>query len=146
MDSYSPAKRWLTKVDEDMKSAQVLLREGLTANSCYFSQQAGEKLLKAYLSLCEDEPAWTHNLEELCKDCMDYNAEFRLIIDDAAELSFYATTTRYPGDESFSEQDAKEAIEKVQLIYEFTLPRIQVLERSLAEQSEQSSGPTMQMQ
>jgi len=144
MDSYNPADRWLAKVAEDMKSAQVLLREGLTANSCYFSQQTAEKLLKAYLSLHEDEPAWTHNLGELCKDCMDYDAEFGTIIDDASELTFYATHTRYPGDESFSEQDAEEAIEKVRLIYEFTLPRIRALEQTFANEHEQS-GPTMQM-
>jgi len=124
MDDFNPAERWLSKVAEDMKSAQVLLREGLTANSCYHSQQAGEKILKAYLSLREDEPAWTHNLGELCKDCMEHDPQFESILDDASDLTEYATHTRYPGDESFSEQDAEDAIEKVRLIYEFTLPRI----------------------
>lgn len=145
MDDFNPAERWLAKVAEDMKSAQVLLREGLIANSCYFSQQAGEKILKAYLSLHEGEPAWTHNLGELCKDCTHHDAEFEAISDDASDLTYYATHTRYPGDESFKEQDAQEAIEKVQMIYDFTLPRIQALEQALEEEREQS-GPTMRMQ
>jgi HEPN domain-containing protein len=126
MAEFSPASAWLQKVSDDMKSAKILLREGLITNSCYFSQQAGEKLLKAYLSLHE-EPEWTHDLLRLCKKCIQYDADFEAIMDDASDLTDYATHTRYPGDESYDEQDAEDAIEKVRLIYEFTLPRIQAL-------------------
>ena len=140
MDHYNPAEPWLAKALDDMGSAKVLLREGFIANSCYHSQQAGEKLLKAYLSLHEEEPAWTHNLGQLCKDCMEYDSEFETIADDASDLTEYATHTRYPGDDSFSERHAEDAIEKVRLIYEFALPRIRALEQALDQ-----SGPTMQM-
>jgi hypothetical protein len=54
-------------------------------------------------------------------------------LEDASDLTDYATHTRYPGDESYSEQDAEGAIEKVRLIYEFTLPRIEALEGILKE-------------
>jgi len=129
MDNNSLAAPWLAKVSEDMRSAEVLLREGLIATSCYHSQQAGEKLLKAFLALFLDEPPWTHNLGELCKNCMDYDVAFETVLDDASDLTGFATRTRYPGDESFDTQDAEEAIEKAGRIFMFVQARIQAFEQ-----------------
>ena len=46
MSGHDIVAQWLIKVAEDLQSADVLLSVGLTDNSCYFSQQAGEKALK----------------------------------------------------------------------------------------------------
>jgi len=64
---------------------------------------------------------------------MFYDAQFDAVLDDASELTKFISRTRYPGDEAFDAQDAEEAIETVRLIYDFTLPRIQALERTLDE-------------
>jgi len=145
MDNFSPAASWLVKVSSDVGSAEVLLREGYIENSCFHAQQACEKTLKAYLSLHEDEPEWTHDLRKLCKTCMRYDAEFEAVLDDASELTQFISRTRYPGDDSYSEWDAQEALEIVRQIYEFTLPRIQALEQALEEEQGQGD-PAMRMQ
>ncbi|MDR3314192.1 MAG: HEPN domain-containing protein [Oscillospiraceae bacterium] len=140
MDNFDWIELWIEKASEDIRSAEVLLRETLHANSCYHAQQAGEKILKAYLSLCDGSAAWTHNVGTLCKDCMKFNGAFSAILDDASDLTDYATQTRYPGDESFSEQDAKGAIEKARLIFDFSLPRIRALAEKIAQSKEPPVG------
>ena len=137
MDNFDLAHRWLAKAAEDMRSAEVLLREDLISNSCYHSQQAAEKILKAYLALFLEEPPYTHNLGQLCKHCMDYDESFKTILNDASDLTEFAAQTRYPGDELYCAEDAENAIKMVQLIHEFTLPRINRLEQDTNQTSEQ---------
>jgi len=133
-------EQWFEKAAEDLQSAEVLLGAGIISNSCYHAQQAGEKALKAYLSLCVDEVPKTHNLGELCKLCIDFDEDFTAILRISSSLTAFATHTRYPGAAAYTEEDAEEALQGAGRIFIFTQERIALLE--LDNQSEQS-GPTM---
>ncbi|ORJ62524.1 HEPN domain-containing protein [Geothermobacter hydrogeniphilus] len=105
--------QWLSYGEEDLQ----LARHGLTMKSAapyrliaYHAQQCAEKHLKAFLVCNRVDFPFTHNLSrlvELCQTCRDWPDEFL----DAEELTPYAVTTRYPGeDEPVSRQEAVRAI------------------------------------
>jgi HEPN domain-containing protein len=53
---------WLQYASDDLKSAKVLLTEGIYNISCFHSQQAVEKLFKAFIAACDQPIPRTHNL------------------------------------------------------------------------------------
>jgi len=124
MNELNIVQKWLQKSTDDLHSAEILRNGGELANCCFHAQQAGEKALKAYLTQFEQEFPLTHNLEPLCKLCAKYDDAFVTLYDIASELTDYATTTRYPGDDSIDEEEAEEAIQKASRIFIFTQERI----------------------
>lgn len=92
--------QWLSYADEDLK----LARCGLTMSSncpyrliAYHAQQCAEKYLKAYLVFNETDFPYTHDIRKLLKLCPNEWAEK---LNEADQLTPYAITTRYPGEDS----------------------------------------------
>lgn len=106
--------KWASYGDEDLRFA----RHGLALSSgcpyrliAYHAQQCAEKYLKAYLVLRQIDFPYTHNIArllEVCSQCADWTSDVR----DAEELTPFAITTRYPGeDEIVTKPEALRAIE-----------------------------------
>jgi HEPN domain-containing protein len=108
--SGSPAD-WLHYAYSDLELARVgrasnVLFEGL----CFHAQQAAEKALKAVLIDQGVPPPKTHNIRTLL-DLLPQELVAPQEIEDAASLTDYAVTSRYPGDfESVDEEEYKEAV------------------------------------
>jgi HEPN domain-containing protein len=107
-------KQWLAYADEDLR----LARYGFSMPErppyrliAYHAQQCAEKHLKAYLVFHALDFPFSHNLRrllELCATQADWAEQLR----DADELTPYAITARYPGeDEEVSEAEARRAVE-----------------------------------
>ncbi|MCL2300922.1 MAG: HEPN domain-containing protein [Firmicutes bacterium] len=124
MSERDVVQQWLQKSASDLHSAELLLNGGEPANSCYHAQQAGEKALKAYLTQFEPEVPYTHNLELLCKMCLKYDGSFEALFLVASDLTDYATTTRYPGDDSVDAEEAEDCMQKAGHIFMFIQERI----------------------
>ena len=92
--------------------------------SCYQSQQAGEKALKAYLLSRQQEPPFTHNLGLLCRLCADIDEAFDAFADDCTDLTPYATQARYPGNKEFTEEETESALQKSERIVSFCANKI----------------------
>jgi HEPN domain-containing protein len=76
----------------------------------YHAQQCAEKCIKAYLVYHSIDFPYTHNIKTLLKLC-GKNADWAAALKDAEELTPYAITARYPGeDEEVTKQEAKKAI------------------------------------
>ena len=113
--------QWLNYADEDIN----LARHALTLSTgvpyrlvAYHAQQCAEKALKAYLVYHRSDFPYTHNISRLLELCEE-KASWTESIVDAEELSFYAVTTRYPGEEEeVSRDDALRAIELAALVRE----------------------------
>ncbi|WP_298432501.1 HEPN domain-containing protein [Geobacter sp.] len=93
--------RWLDYADEDLR----LARHALTLSTgvpyrlvAYHAQQCAEKALKAFLVYHRIDFPYTHNISRLLELCQD-KAQWGDSLLDAEELSVYAVTTRYPGEE-----------------------------------------------
>ena len=112
-DINHKVSQWLQYGDEDL----VLAKHGLSLKSAvpyrliaYHAQQCAEKHLKAYLVFRRTDFPFTHNLArliEIAEEVNEWPENFR----DAEELTPYAVTTRYPGeDEPVSAQETIRAI------------------------------------
>lgn len=92
-------KEWVYFADEDLAFAQY----GLSAVTiqpnrqiAFHAQQSSEKYLKAYLTFCNVDFPYTHDISVLIKLCAE-KADWTKEISDAKNLTIYASTSRYPG-------------------------------------------------
>jgi HEPN domain-containing protein len=111
--------QWLEYADEDIQ----LARHALTLSTgvpyrlvAYHAQQCAEKSLKAYLVSHHIDFPYTHNISRLLELCSD-TAQWGDSLLDAEELSVYAVTTRYPGEEEeVTRDEALRAIDLAALV------------------------------
>jgi HEPN domain-containing protein len=91
---------WIHKADQDIRSAEALLMQAppLLYPSCFHSQQAAEKYLKAYLTQRQVEFPKTHSIGEILNLVGKVDKELADILLPAAALTPYGVDFRYPGD------------------------------------------------
>jgi HEPN domain-containing protein len=113
--------QWLVLADEDLNLASHALGLGVRSPYrliAYHAQQCAEKYLKAFLVYHNIDFPYTHSIRVLLKLCSNL-ATWTQALEDAEELSFYAITTRYPGEElEVTEAEAKRAIDLARKVRE----------------------------
>jgi len=116
-DIEDKAHKWISYAEEDLRMA----KHGLTmSSSCpyrliaYHAQQCAEKYLKAYLVYNKIDFPYTHNIRALLKLC---NNGWAKKLKEAEQLTPFAITTRYPGeDEEVTKKEAQEAIKVAEMV------------------------------
>ncbi len=114
------ARRWLAYARDDVRAAEVTLREGLLGPSCFHAQQAVEKCLKALLVAQGELVPRTHEIRDLW-GWLDPVARTRLepLAEEIHTLDSYYQSTRYPdaapgtGPEGLPSQEAAQEAVKV---------------------------------
>ena len=92
-------KLWLLYAADDLKSAKVLLNEGIYNISCFHSQQVVEKLFKAFIAAYDQPIPRTHNLIRLHKICEDlYSGKLEFDNEKLILLNDVYIDSRYPAD------------------------------------------------
>ena len=114
--SGSPAD-WLRYARSDLELAGINRpEEVLFEELCFHAQQAAEKALKAVLIAKSISPPKTHNIRML----LDIISQVTIApreVEDAAALTDYAVTTRYPGDfEPVGEEEYREALKMAKTV------------------------------
>jgi HEPN domain-containing protein len=106
---HDPAA-WLEKADHDLLN----IRNNLAASEvpwdtvCFHAQQAGEKLLKAYLVARGATPDRTHDLVKLLSACAAIDGALLDLETECVTLSAYGVLPRYPDDvDDLGEDDAR---------------------------------------
>jgi len=91
------AQRWLETAHEDLEAARALTECGKFSHSCFFSQQAGEKALRALWFFLGEDP-WGHSVQKLIAELPDTGAREQLgtLLEAGALLDRYYIPTRYP--------------------------------------------------
>jgi HEPN domain-containing protein len=93
------AIRWFKTAEDDLDSAKILKDSGKYAHSCFHSQQAAEKSLKAVWYLSDEDP-WGHSIKKLIDDLESFNPslypEFKPLTRVALVLDRFYIPTRYP--------------------------------------------------
>lgn len=121
--NFSP---WVNFAEEDLLCAKTLLKEKLYNQVCFHSQQAAEKMLKAFLKSKRMVPPKLHNLLELLEMCKEKDGDFKEIQESCEYLSRFYLSVRYPdalpgflpeGLPVF--KDAKKALEEAENILDF---------------------------
>jgi len=106
--------QWLVYGDEDLRIAvhSLTLTSGCPYRLiAYHAQQCAEKYLKAYLVFHKIDFPYTHNISSLLDLCAA-NADWTETLREAEELTPFAVTARYPGeDEEVTKEETLRAIE-----------------------------------
>ncbi|MEM2405115.1 MAG: HEPN domain-containing protein [Candidatus Methanomethylicia archaeon] len=106
------ARRWIADADEDLKVAQDLISSTHYAASCFHSQQAGEKAVKAYFYALGIE-AKGHSITGLLRVLKEvYNRSVEELIEDAKLLDKHYSPLRYPNLHPGTESPAYELYTK----------------------------------
>lgn len=87
---------WFAFAKQDLKTAEVVLKEEIYNQVCFHCQQAAEKLLKGYLFAKNKEVPKTHFLDELLSLCIQIDGDFEKLREYCAKLDDYYIPTRYP--------------------------------------------------
>ncbi len=113
-DILRKVNQWMKYGDEDLHMANHALN---MTDECpyrliaYHAQQCAEKYLKAYLVYKGIDFPYTHNISRLLELCAEKN-KWTKMIQNAEELTPFAITTRYPGeDEEVNREEAIRSIE-----------------------------------
>jgi HEPN domain-containing protein len=113
-DILAKVKQWLDYGDEDLCLAKYAMEHPKKPPyrlAAYHAQQCAEKNLKAFLVYSRTDFPFTHNLSRLIELCQRIQ-EWPVSILDAEELTPYAITARYPGeDRPVTREEAERAIQ-----------------------------------
>lgn len=90
----SDAERWLSFARDDLRMAELALKEGIFNQVCFRSQQSAEKSIKALISSQAKTPPRTHVMAELIR-LLDPNPVEQIRMDLLFLERFYIPT-RYP--------------------------------------------------
>jgi HEPN domain-containing protein len=105
---------WLVRADDDLRLATYALTMQAQAPPyrliAYHAQQCAEKCLKAFLVFQNVDFPYTHNIRSLLTLC-EALADWPAALGDAQELTAYAVTARYPGEDSIvTDEEARRAV------------------------------------
>jgi len=119
-------KKWIKKAESDLRAAKRSF--GFEEDSwivTFHSQQAIEKLLKAFLTFNQVRFRKTHDILELLEMCIKIDKEFESLFKlDLEKFKEYATEYRYPSYYEPTLEEAKEAIEIAEKVKEFVLKKL----------------------
>lgn len=117
-ESASEALRWLRYARDDLDVAGQMAQEtGRARYTCWFSQQATEKALKALLVLEGIDFPFTHDLESL----LELHDEWpqRTTRADLEQLTEWGAESRYPGDwPELTAEDGARAQAEARTVYD----------------------------
>ena len=119
-------KEWVVKAEEDLYSADLLLRAGehpMPGNSCFHSQQCTEKYLKAFLVENEIDYPRSHQLMVLLELCAGLDESFLEISQLCRRQESFAVAVRYPGI-TIDSSTAEKALQTAKTIRDFVQQRL----------------------
>ena len=115
--------KWIVFAREDLKMAELALRERIYNQTCFHSQQCVEKALKGFIGYKGKIHPQTHKLVDILSSISP--CPFDDLTDKIVVLDRFYTPTRYPDalpgtlpEGLPPEKDAKEAIEVARLVLE----------------------------
>jgi len=127
--------RWRTQAAFDLEDARHCAQGGRHAPASFFSHQAAEKAVVAYLYARGTELVWGHGLADLCEDAMAFDASFDLVKSSAAHLDTHYLGARYPStvpagvpSELYDEDDSSRAIAIAEEVLRFVDERLAALD------------------
>lgn len=116
---------FIRKAESDLDNAVTCLTANRALDTvCFHSQQAAEKMLKAYLTAHSIEYPFIHNLEKLIDLCATRDPSFAEIKEIAGGLTPYAVDLRYDTEFWPAPEMAREAFEAAKVIRDFVNKRM----------------------
>lgn len=128
-DYLADVQTWLEFAEYDLKTAKWSLEGNLFTSTCYCSQQAAEKALKALTLAKGHFVPKIHSLDRLISELHKFQVGTAIIKEDALRLDAFYISSRYPGEYGgpvglYDKKDAEKAIKSAKEIIEFVKKHI----------------------
>jgi len=120
-------RQWLIKANHDLASARKLANvpNPYLDSAIFHCQQAAEKAIKAFLVYHDQRFDKTQDLEILLDLATKFESQFSQHLETAAQLTPYAVTFRYPGNDIEPEpEEFADALKVAEKIYQFVLSNL----------------------
>lgn len=118
---------WLRQAENDLKWAEHSMAGGFYSQTCFISQQAGEKALKAFCYSKGLDIIRTYSLYQIVK-ALNENGQLETA---AKQLDLYYISSRYPDAfpagapfELLTEEQALQALQSAKIVYELIAERM----------------------
>jgi len=127
------AERWFKQAEYDLESAKKNFQQNIYSYTCFICEQSAQKSLKAFLIFKGERYIFEHSIQKLAEKCYTYDRNFKKFIEYGAIIDKYYLTTRYPDAlpppaipyESYTEKEAKEALNITEEIFSLVKNRLQ---------------------
>jgi len=105
-------EQWMSKGDYDLSVAALIMESMPDATEAigFHLQQAAEKYLKAFLTLMDQQPPHTHDLQALRSLVALIDADLAEQVQPLGALNPFAVIYRYPGDAPNVDRDHLEEL------------------------------------
>ena len=118
-------QRWLIKAQRDWVVARKAFAPPPQLDAAAFhTQQAVEKLLKAYLVFCGIAFEKVHDLGRLLQQCAAVEPGFAELTESVEPLTLYAVAFRYPGPVDPTPERVASALEVVAKVWDYVTRRL----------------------
>lgn len=108
--SHDP-REWLNRARSNLSRARIVTGEAYLEDGCFDAQQAAEKAIKAIMVKRKIAFPYIHDIARLLRLLESDGQSVPQSLEAAAELTRYASATRYPGlDEPVSPREHAEAV------------------------------------
>jgi len=117
------AKEWIIKSQNDLKTAEILLKEnGPTDTLCFHCHQVAEKALKGFLVFHQREVPKIHDLVMLLNLCKTIDKKIDRFKRGLASLNKYYIESRYPPEIIvYSKKDCEKAFKDATNIFQYLI-------------------------
>jgi len=126
------AEKWINFASEDLKMAELALKEKIYNQTCFHSEQCVEKILKGYIIFRGEIYPHTHKLIDLLSSISEVT--FKDLREEIFLLDRFYIPTCYPDalpgtlpEGLPTEKDAKEAIETARWVFEKVKKEMEIL-------------------
>ena len=90
-------REWLNRARSNLARARIVSNEAYLEDACFDAQQAAEKAIKAVMVERRIDFPYIHDIARLFRVLESEGQMVPEHLERAAELTRYATATRYPG-------------------------------------------------
>ena len=124
-ESYIPTD-WFKKGDQDLRVAEILLKEQSLEIAGFLLQQAAEKFLKGYLLSRGWELKRIHDLVDLLNEAVTLDPTFETFRSACQRITEYYTEERYPflDASKLTKEEITTALKEVRKLKEKTTEKI----------------------
>ena len=121
---YDSPEYWMAFAESDFASAAARAEGVMPWKTCYDSQQAAEKALKAVMVSRGMAAPRTHNIGRLIGELRQGGASVPDALDSAVHLTDYAGETRYPSPFLVQAADADQALSAARAVLDWAKKEI----------------------
>ena len=117
-------REWLNHARSNLAMAKNRIPDAYMEDLCFEAQQAAEKAIKAVMIKRGIDFPYVHDLARLLSLLKEADEAIPDVVGQARKLSRFATVTRYPMDQSVTEQHYLEALATAESVLRWAEERI----------------------